>query len=84
MRYEDHYFHLLITFLFQVQYLGECKKIMESFESLVNRLNSDSHHLQLEALTNIAKLLAIVEIFRTPQERRGVAEVSYFCTENFC
>lgn len=48
---------------------------MESFESLVNRLNSDSHHLQLEGLTNIAKLLAIVEIFRTPQERRGVAEV---------
>jgi len=59
----------------KLQYLGECKKIMESFESLVNRLNSDSHHLQLEGLTNIAKLLAIVEIFRTPHERRGVAEV---------
>ena len=63
-------FHIM-----KLQYLGECKKILESFESLVNRLNSDSHHLQLEALTNIAKLLAIVEIFRTPQERRGVAEV---------
>jgi hypothetical protein len=61
--------------LIKVRFLTETKKYLESFESFVNRLNSDNHHLQLEALTSIAKLLSIVEVFNTPQERRSVAEV---------
>eukprot|EP01087_Luapelamoeba_hula_P013814 TRINITY_DN3982_c1_g1_i5.p1 TRINITY_DN3982_c1_g1~~TRINITY_DN3982_c1_g1_i5.p1 ORF type:complete len:859 (+),score=157.44 TRINITY_DN3982_c1_g1_i5:1017-3593(+) len=59
----------------KIRFLAECKKTIEMFDALVARLNSDSQHMQIEALTNIAKLLSIVEVFPTPQARRGVAEM---------
>ncbi len=38
----------------------------------MNALNTENPLPQLEALTNIAKLLSIVEVFPTPQERFGI------------
>eukprot|EP00005_Dracoamoeba_jomungandri_P001938 CAMPEP_0174261552 /NCGR_PEP_ID=MMETSP0439-20130205/11494_1 /TAXON_ID=0 /ORGANISM="Stereomyxa ramosa, Strain Chinc5" /LENGTH=1028 /DNA_ID=CAMNT_0015346041 /DNA_START=22 /DNA_END=3108 /DNA_ORIENTATION=- len=59
----------------KLRYLVECKKNIQKFEYFCNGLNSESHHLQLEALSEISRLLLIVQIFETPEERRGVAEV---------
>lgn len=59
----------------KLRYLEECKKMLERFPAFHNALNSDNPLSQLEAMTNVVKLLSIVEVFATPQERRGVAEV---------
>ncbi len=53
----------------QLRYLGECKTLLENFPAYHHALNSDSPLSQLEAMTHIAKLFSIVEVFSTPLER---------------
>jgi hypothetical protein len=43
--------------------------MLERFPAFHNALNSDNPLSQLEAMTNVVKLLSIVEVFATPQER---------------
>jgi hypothetical protein len=53
----------------QLRFLEECKKMLERFSAFHHALHSDNPLSQLEAMTNVVKLLSIVEVFATPQER---------------
>jgi hypothetical protein len=59
----------------QLRYLEECKKMLERFPAFHNALNSDNPLSQLEAMTNVVKLLSIVEVFATPQERYNTLDI---------
>lgn len=66
-------FSFLITFFFcttQLRFLHEYRVTLGNIDNIVHSLTDPFK--QLEAITCIAKLLSIVEVFNTPTERRAV------------